>query len=98
WVIYSTFLLITLGLAIFSIIQSKIKSLSIIAIVIICTTPVIGIINSIERENGINEFEHLVIHLRQGSLWAFYIIISHLYILVWWILFFSKDQVTKRSG
>lgn len=98
WVIYYTFLLITLGLAIFNILQRKMKNLSIIAIVITFTTPVIGIINSIERENGINEFEHLVIHLQQGSLWAIYIITSYLYILVWSILFFSKIKVNKRSG
>lgn len=98
WSIFYALLLLTLGLAIISIKQSKDKGLSIVAIIFILTAPVIGMINTIEREYGINEFEHLVAHLQQGSLWAIYMIISCLYILVWWILFFFRNQAVKRSG
>ena len=97
WFIFYAFLLITLGLAIISIKLSKHKSLSIITIIIIVTVPVIGIVNSIGREYGVNEFEHFVAQLQQGSLWAIYIIISCLYILVWWTLFLFRYQLVKRS-
>ena len=97
WAIFYGFLILTLGQAIISIKQRKFKGLSIITGVIIFTIPVIGIINSIDREYGINEFEHLVTHLQQGSLWALYIIMSYLYILVWWVLLFYKNQVVRRT-
>ena len=96
WAIYYAFLLFTLVLAIISIKQSNLKGLSIITIVLIFTTPVIAIINSIGREYGVNEFEHLVTHLQQGSLWALFIIIRYLYIFVWWVLLFFKYQVVKH--
>ena len=97
WAMFYAFLILTLCQAIISIKQRKFKGLSIITAVNIFTIPVIGIINSIDREYGINEFEHLVIHLQQGSLWALYIIISYLYILVWWVLLFCSNQVVRRT-
>ena len=97
WVIFYAFLLLTLSLAIINIKQNNMRGLSIITIVIIFTTPVIGIRNSIERKYGINEFEHLFSHIQQGSLWAIYLIKSYIYLLIWWFLFFFK-KVVNRSG
>jgi hypothetical protein len=92
WIIYYLFLFITFGTAIFSLIRKKIISLSIIAIVFTITVLIISLLNSIGRAEGINEFEHLLKQLQQGSIWSIYAIIGHFYILVWWVLFFIKSK------
>ena len=97
WIIYYLFLIATLGTAIFSVIRKKMISLSIITIVLIITVPIISLINSIGRAKGLNEFEHLVTQLQQGSIWSIYAIISFLYLLVWWVMFLIKNKV-KTEG
>lgn len=88
WIIFYMFLLATLLTAIFSIISKKLKLLSVAAIIVTITIPINGIINSIGRGPGVNEFEHLISQLQLGSFWAIYLSIGLLYILVWWIVFF----------
>jgi hypothetical protein len=56
------------------------------------TVPLIGLISSIGRAEGLNEFEFLVNQLQQGSIWSIYTIIGCLYLLVWWVLFFKKSE------
>jgi hypothetical protein len=68
------------------------KSYSIITIIDAVSIPITGVINSIDRAAGYNEFEHLVVHLQQGSNWAIYLLIAHFYLLVWWVLFFVKRR------
>jgi hypothetical protein len=92
WVIYYLFLLTTLGAAIFSVVRKKMKNLSIVTIIIAVTVPILGLINSIGRAEGMNEFEHLIIHLQQGSIWAIYTIVGYLFLLVWWVLFLFKNK------
>ncbi|MGE7133336.1 hypothetical protein [Lysinibacillus xylanilyticus] len=92
WIIYYLLIIATLGSAIFSVIRKKMMILSFITIFITKTIPIISIINSIGREKGVDEFEHLVTHLQQGSPWAIYAIISYLYILVWWVMFLIKNK------
>ncbi|OPA78718.1 MULTISPECIES: hypothetical protein [Paenibacillus] len=97
WALYYLFLLTTLGTAVFIVIRKKIRSLSMVAIVFTVTIPIIGLINSIGRAEGINEFEHLIIQLQQGAIWSIYIILGNLFLLLWWVLFLlkikSKNQV-----
>lgn len=38
------------------------------------TIPIISIINSMGREKGVDEFEHFITHLQQGSTWTIYLI------------------------
>lgn len=93
WIIYYLFLLTTLGTALFSVIRKKLeRSLSVIAIFFTVTVPFIILISSIGRAEGLNEFEHLVNQLQQGSFWSIYTIIGYLYLLVWWVLFFKKQK------
>ncbi|MGE7954400.1 hypothetical protein [Lysinibacillus xylanilyticus] len=92
WIIYYFFIIATLGFAIFSIIQKKMIILSTITIVLTITIPISNIINSIGREKGVDEFEHLVTHLQQGSTWSIYAIIGFLYLLVWWVLLLIKNK------
>jgi hypothetical protein len=97
WIIYYLFLIVTLGTAIFSVIRKKMIRLSIIAIVLTMTVPIISLINSIGRAKGLNEFEHLVTQLQQGSIWSIYAIIGFLYLLVWWVMFLIKNKM-KTEG
>ncbi|MGG3451795.1 hypothetical protein [Domibacillus aminovorans] len=93
WMIYYLFLLATLGTAIFSVIRKQMIGLSIIAIVLTMTVPIISLINSIGRVKGLNEFEHLVTQLQQGSIWSIYAIVGFLYLLVWWGMLLIKNKM-----
>ncbi len=92
WIIYYLFFIISFGTAIFNVIRIKMVSLSVITIVIAVSVPIISFANSIGREKGVNEFEHLVAQLQQGSFWSIFVIIAFLYLLVWWVLFLFKNK------
>lgn len=95
WIIYYTFILATLGASILSIIRKKNIILSIISAVLTITIPIISIINSIGREKGVDEFEHLIAHLQQGSPWSIYAVTGFFYLVVWWAIFLIKRKRRK---
>ncbi|MBD8069736.1 hypothetical protein [Bacillus sp. PS06] len=92
WVIYYLLLVTTIGTAIFSFAKVKSKILSVLAIVIALTIPIVSIVNGISRAEEMNEFEHLVSQLQQGASWSVFTIIGYLFLLVWWVLFFYKSR------
>ncbi|CAM4147759.1 hypothetical protein [Lederbergia lenta] len=94
WAIYYLLLIATLGIAVFSIVKKKMKSLSIVAIVFCVTVPVISLINSIGRPEEMNEFEHLISQLQQGAIWSIFTIVGYSFLLVWWFLFLFKSKTT----
>jgi hypothetical protein len=91
-IVYYLFLLTTLGTAIFSVVKRKMKGLSVIVIVFTLTIPIVSLINSIGRAEGMNEFEHLVSQLQQGAIWSVFVIIGYLFLVVWWVLFLLKSK------
>ncbi|QHA90863.1 hypothetical protein [Bacillus sp. N1-1] len=97
WVIYYLFLLTTLGTTIYSVVKRKMKGLSIVAILFTVTVPIIVLINSIGRAEGMNEFEHLVSQLQQGAIWSYFTSIGYLFLLLWWVLFLFKSRVNYTS-
>jgi hypothetical protein len=97
WIVNYLFWIMTFGTALFRLVRKKIIRLSIIAIVFAITVPIIGLVNSIGRAEGLNEFEHLLNQLQQGAIWSIYVITGYLYALVWWILFFLKSK-NKQVG
>ncbi len=94
WVIYWLSLLMTLGAGLFSVTRKKMKTMSNITILFTLTIPVISLLNGIARPAGTNEFEHLVIHLQQGSMWSIFTVTGYLFLLVWWGLFFIKSKTS----
>lgn len=90
WGIYYLFLLSSLLIGVLSFIRNKNRTVSIIAIIFAITTPLLCIVNSIERAPGLNEFEYLFIQLQKASLWAIYSVIGNLYLLIWVMLFVVK--------
>ncbi|UPG63838.1 hypothetical protein [Metabacillus endolithicus] len=87
WAVYYLFLLITLVAAIFSVLKRVNKSLSILGILITFSLPIIGVVNSIGRAEGMNEFEHLVSQIQQGAMWSIFTLIGFMFLFLWWVLF-----------
>ncbi|MCT2534859.1 hypothetical protein NC661_04030 [Aquibacillus koreensis] len=92
WAIFYLFLLATLGTAIINVTRGKVRGLSIVTIVTTISIPFVGIINSIGRAKGVNEYEHLIAHLRQGSIWSIYIVMGLLYFLLYWVILLFKKK------
>ena len=98
WALYYLFLLTTLLIAISCARKRKMKGLAVTAIVFTLIIPIVSLINSIGRVEGMNEFEHLVSQFHQGASWSVFVMIGYLFILVWWILLIFRNQLVKRSG
>ncbi|MEA1962208.1 MAG: hypothetical protein U9N81_13240 [Bacillota bacterium] len=95
WILYYSLLIITFGVSILTIIRKRNRLFSIINLAIVITVPIISLINSIGMQAA-NEFLHLIIHLKQGDLWAFYVFAGYAFILVWW-LFFIRVSVKVKN-
>lgn len=95
WILYYLVLFITLGTAIACVVKKRMKGLSLTVIVFTFLVPIISLINSIGREEGKNEFEHLVSQFQQGAIWAIFVIIAYLFLFIWWVLFLLKSKAEK---
>lgn len=84
WIGYYLFILIIFTSSIFNIIKKRMFISSFIALLITITVPMISLINSIDRPVEQNEYEHLLIQLKQGSIWCIYTCIG----LVWFVFFY----------
>jgi hypothetical protein len=96
WVIYYLFLFLTLGTGILNVIRKRMLGLSVIAIILTITVPIISMLNSIGRAEGMNEYGHLVAQLQQGSIWSIYAVIGSLYLFVYWALFLIKNKMNTE--
>ena len=84
WAIYYILFLVTISVAVFSIIRNKLRKFSVLTVVITLMMPIIAFLNSVGRKEGIDEWQHLVMELQQGALWAIFILIAAIYLIVWW--------------
>ncbi|MEW5549971.1 hypothetical protein ABGT22_08345 [Peribacillus frigoritolerans] len=98
WIIYYSFLFITLGALIFSLIRKRHIGMSFISIVFVITLPIISLIQGIGRGEGLNEFEHLVSQLQEGAIWSLYVVVGYLFLLVWWFVFLFSSKIIKTKG
>lgn len=97
WVFYYLCLFLTLGTGIFNVIRKRMLGLSIIAIVLTITVPIISLLNRIGRAKGMNEFEHLVAQLQQGSIWSIYAIFGFLYMAIFLIKNMIHNRISKSQ-
>lgn len=98
WIVYYSLLLITLGAAIFSVVRKKMINLSMPTIVFTVMIPIITLINSMGRTEGMNELEYFFSQLQEGVIWSILIAALYLYLIVWWVLMlFKKDKNTSSS-
>ncbi|WP_349409687.1 hypothetical protein [Pseudalkalibacillus sp. SCS-8] len=98
WLIYYFLLFATLGTAIVNVAKKKVMFLSVVAILFTVTIPIISLINSIGRAEGINEFEHFVSQLQQGAVWSIFTIIGYLFLLLWWAFLLYKNVKKQPHG
>lgn len=89
WIAYYLFLAVTIGVAIYNVFTRK-EILSLLTIWVAITVPIVSLFNSIVAPAELNEFQHLVSELQQGSLWAWYACSGFLFLAVWWILLLLK--------
>jgi hypothetical protein len=52
----------------------------------------VAFVSALGRSDGMNEFEWLFQEMLGGSLWAMYVLGHYVYIVIWWILFFFKQN------
>ena len=97
WTLYYLFFSATLGTAIYSVVKKRRRGLSILVIVITVTVPIISLLNSIGRVEGMNEFEHLFSQLQQGTVWSVFTVIGYVFLLVWWGLILIKASPKTKS-
>ncbi|PPA81224.1 hypothetical protein C4A76_23960 [Brevibacillus laterosporus] len=94
WIIYYLFLLATLKTTLSSLVKKQVlRIVSSFTIIFVCTIPFIGLIHSIERQDGLNEFEYFRGQLQQGEMWTIYSIVGYVYLLVWWGLVIRKEKI-----
>jgi hypothetical protein len=87
WILYYIFFVITFIISIYSIVKNRVRNLSFLTVIFVITIPILSVMFGIGREEGYNEFEHLWKELIHFQLWAVYVTIGYLFIIVWWILF-----------
>ncbi|WP_316572402.1 hypothetical protein [Neobacillus sp. YIM B06451] len=92
WGVYYLYLLLTLGVGILNVSRKRILTFSVITIVLSITVPIISVLNSIGRAEGINEFEHLVAQLQRGSIWSIYVVIGFIYLFAYWAVIIIKNK------
>ncbi|MCA1055774.1 hypothetical protein LCM10_12325 [Rossellomorea aquimaris] len=86
WVIYYSFILLTIGGAIYSIKLKRHVWVPLFTILVALSIPVVGIINGIEtRMENQDELEQWIFHLKHGSSWAYYLLFGYLYLCGWWV-------------
>jgi hypothetical protein len=90
WSIYWLLTLITIGAAMRYLLLKKMQLLSILVIVIAISIPIVGILNSVPRPDGLNEFEHIFIMLQEGAMWSVYIACGYAILLLWWLVIAIK--------
>ncbi|USK32565.1 hypothetical protein LIT25_18460 [Bacillus sp. F19] len=90
WNMYYLFLLLTLCLSVFSAVKKKKLIFSVIVAFLTIFTPFISLINSIGRQEGINEYEHFIDGLQSGEVWTLFSLASYSLIIVWWLFIIVK--------
>jgi len=96
WIIaiYYLLLLTTIGVAITCIFKRKIVVASLVTIVLSLVVQVVSILYGIDRASDHNELDHFLFSLSQRESWSIFVAVGYLYIVIWWIGYFTKKQGT----
>ncbi len=92
WEIYYLFFLITAGTAVFRLARSKSRRMSVAAMLLALVIPLVSLWNSIGRAEGTNEYEHFVMELLQGSLWALFVFAGYVFLFAWWAMLLRNKK------
>jgi hypothetical protein len=96
WIVYYLFLAVTIGVAIYNLSNRKSRRMALLVIWVAITVP-IALLNSIVAPPELNEYQHLVSELQQGSLWAVYACSGYLFLVVWWITLFLRIIARQKK-
>ncbi|TVX93842.1 hypothetical protein [Paenibacillus agilis] len=97
WMVYYSFLFITLVTTVISIIRKKNTFFSIIVAVVTMLVPAVSLINSIGRDG--NEFEYWFEQLQEGQVWSIFVTIGYVIIVIWLLTFsFNKKQSSSDKS
>jgi hypothetical protein len=101
WIVYSTFILLTLGTAIFSNFKEDRIPLAYITIILSFALPLVSFLFSIGRGDNDNEFSYMMKEVADGSLTAIMLILGYIYLTTWLVLFIKDNfgqYISKLSG
>lgn len=96
WINYYLFIFMIFSSSIFNIFKKRMFLSSYTALLFVITVPMISLMNSIDRPVDQNEFEHLLIQLKQGSIWAIYTFIGYVCMLVWFVFFLLNFKMSAQ--
>jgi hypothetical protein len=97
WTVYYIFFIITLGTAIFHIVKKDKKRWSVGVVVFTITVPIVSLVSSFGRAEGMNEFDYLVSQLHQGAAWSIFVVIGNLFLIGWWGITLFKNRLINSS-
>ncbi|MCR8845604.1 hypothetical protein NQ117_18125 [Paenibacillus sp. SC116] len=97
WMVYYSFLFITLVTTVISIIRKKNTFFSIIVAAVTMLVPAVSLINNIGRDG--NEFEYWFEQLQEGQMWSIFVTIGYVIIVIWLLTFsFNKQQSSSDKS
>lgn len=107
WIGYYIFLGLTLISGIVNWVKQIYSPFAAAAIILSLFTPLAGFLYFIGRPEGMNEYGYLTTQFQAGDGWAIFLAASHIYFIIWWILFLNiwglirkipagKDKLMKR--
>ncbi|QFT87559.1 hypothetical protein FIU87_02745 [Bacillus sp. THAF10] len=92
WYIYYSFFILTFVMGLVQAIRKRRIGLSLLAVITTILLPIVFILFSIGRPEGMNELEHYVFQLKEGSLWSILVSLGFAYLFVYWVLIFIKEK------
>ncbi|KQY94674.1 hypothetical protein ASD24_03790 [Paenibacillus sp. Root52] len=92
------FFLLTLASGILSVIRRKLVILSLLTIGLSLIVPLTLFINSVGRNDGMNEWEFLIAQVSQGSTWAVFVVGGTILLLIWWPVFILRKKPIRQNN
>lgn len=90
WIIFYIFLCLSLISGTINWVRQRLSALSALTIILSLLVPIVSFVYSVGRTEGLNEFEYIFAQMKTGDLWAVFLIVGYVYLLVWWYLFVSS--------
>lgn len=101
WIIYYMLLCLSLISGTVNWVRQRLSALSALTIILSLLVPIVSFVYTVGRTEGLNEFEFIFAQMKVGDLWAIFLIVGYVYLLVWWYLFvssFIQDGAGHRLG
>ncbi|MFL1671865.1 hypothetical protein [Paenibacillus dendritiformis] len=90
WLVFYSVIGISLAASAFSLIIRKRIGISVVHIVFLVTGFTVFFLNAMGRSEGMTELHYFWKGLREGALWAIYVLISGLFSIYWWYGFIAS--------